>query len=147
MAEQERMLQEQRTIELQDNLFIKTNICGNPFKNCNYANAIYEDLAGVGGAPMGDKLEQYVESKLNCNLKSSKKLFKQMSQSHHHQLPFIRTTKISNVVHQMRTQSFPFLYHTLLLINRTFLGTIREPKLTWLRVFQALFIGFLMSFL
>lgn len=106
------MLQEQRTIELQDNLFIKTNICGNPFKNYNYANAIYDDLVGAGPAVGGDKLEQYVESKLNCNLKNSKKLFKQMSQSHHHQLPYIKTIKISNVVHQMRSQPFPFLYHT-----------------------------------
>lgn len=143
LAEQERVQQEQRTIELQDNLFIKTNVCGNPFKNYNnYADAIYDVVGETGRLNSSNKLEQYVESKLNSN---SKKLFK-MNQ-YRNQLPFIRTIKISNLVRQMKSQSFPFFYHTLLLINRTFLGTIREPKLTWLRLFQALFIGFLMSFL
>lgn len=150
LAEQERMLQEQRTMELQDNLFIKTNICGNPFKNFNqYSDAIYDI---VGGNASTTKLEQYVESKLYCNSKN--KLIKfnhsnQISQtvSHFHQLPNIKTIKISSIIEQMKSQSFPFFYHTLLLTKRTYFGTIREPKLTWLRIFQALFIGFLMSFL
>ena len=147
LAEQERILQEQRTMELQDNLFIKTNICSNPFKNYNgsAADAIY-DVIGGGCASNNNKLEQYVESKVHCK---NKKIFKlnSLSQFHQHQLPEIKTIKISSIIHQMKSQSFPFLYHTLLLTKRTYFGTIREPKLTWLRVFQALFIGFLMSFL
>ena len=141
-------MQEQRTIELQDNLFIKTNICGNPFKNFNnYATDSIYDVIGDA-----NKLDQYVDqTKLHCNnnAKSSNKKSstKLINQTHFHQFPLIKTIKISNVVHQMKSQSFPFFHHTLLLIHRTFLGTIREPKLTWLRLFQALFIGFLMSFL
>ena len=145
LAEQERILQEQRTMDLQDNLFIKTNICSNPFKNFNQYSDTYYDIAG--GAT---KLDQYVESKLYCNSKNNNKLskFNEINQSSHfHQLPHIKTIKISNIIDQMKSQSFPFFYHTLLLTKRTYFGTIREPKLTWLRVFQALFIGFLMSFL
>lgn len=147
LAEQERILQEQRTMDLQDNLFVKTN----PFKNYNNyaADVIYEVIGNNGYC--NNKLDHFVDSKLHSNSggggKKSSNLKSNQLNQFHHQLPEIKTIKISNIIHQMKSQSFPFVYHTLLLTKRTFFGTIREPRLTWLRVFQALFIGFLMSFL
>lgn len=55
--------------------------------------------------------------------------------------------KISKVIDRMKNQSFPTFRHTFLLWQRTLITNLREPKLTWFRLFQAVFIAVLMSFL
>lgn len=55
--------------------------------------------------------------------------------------------KISRVVDRMKNQNFPVLLHTYLLWKRTLMTNLREPKLTWFRLFQAIFVALLMSFL
>lgn len=55
--------------------------------------------------------------------------------------------KVSRVIERMKNNSFPTLLHTYLLWKRTLISNLREPKLTWFRLFQAVFIALLMSFL
>lgn len=55
--------------------------------------------------------------------------------------------KIQRVIDKMKNQNFPIFLHTYLLWKRTLITNLREPKLTWFRLFQAVFIALLMSFL
>ncbi|RWS10609.1 ABC transporter-like protein 12 [Dinothrombium tinctorium] len=54
---------------------------------------------------------------------------------------------ISKVIEKLKKQPFPYFRHTWLLLKRTYFSTIRDPKLTWFRISQAIFIGLLMSYL
>lgn len=55
--------------------------------------------------------------------------------------------KVTKVVRLMKQQRFPYFLHFFLLLRRTYLTTSRDPKLTWFRILQALFIGSVMAFL
>jgi ABC-type multidrug transport system ATPase subunit/ABC-type multidrug transport system permease subunit len=55
--------------------------------------------------------------------------------------------KIHKVIDKMKNQNFPTFLHTYLLWKRTLITNLREPKLTWFRLFQAIFVALLMSFL
>ena len=55
--------------------------------------------------------------------------------------------KVTKVVRLMKQQRFPVFLHFFLLLKRTYLTTSRDPKLTWFRILQALFIGLVMAFL
>ncbi|KAI1287118.1 ATP-binding cassette sub-family G member 1 [Halotydeus destructor] len=55
--------------------------------------------------------------------------------------------KVAKVINRMKAQPFPVFKHTWLLLKRTLTVNFREPKLTWFRLIQAIFIGLLMSFL
>lgn len=55
--------------------------------------------------------------------------------------------KVSRVIQRMKNRSFPIFLHTFLLWKRTLTTNLREPKLTWLRLIQAIFIALIMSFL
>lgn len=55
--------------------------------------------------------------------------------------------KVTKVVRLMKQQRFPYFLHFFLLLKRTYLTTSRDPKLTWFRILQALFIGSVMAFL
>lgn len=55
--------------------------------------------------------------------------------------------KVSKVIDSMKSQSFPLFGHTYLLWKRTIITNFREPKLTWFRLFQAVFVGLLMGFI
>ena len=55
--------------------------------------------------------------------------------------------KVSKVIDKMKSRSFPILLHTWLLWKRTMKTNIREPKLTWFRLFQAVMVALLMGFL
>ena len=55
--------------------------------------------------------------------------------------------KVSRVIQRMKNRSFPIFLHTFLLWKRTLTTNLREPKLTWLRLMQAIFIALIMSFL
>ena len=57
------------------------------------------------------------------------------------------SVKITKIVHLMKQQRFPIFLHFFLLLKRTYLTTSRDPKLTWFRIAQALFIGLVMAFL
>ncbi|RWS21196.1 ABC transporter-like protein 12, partial [Leptotrombidium deliense] len=54
---------------------------------------------------------------------------------------------VSKVIARLKNKSFPHFKHTWLLLRRTYLSTIRDPKLTWFRISQAIFIAMLMSYL
>ena len=55
--------------------------------------------------------------------------------------------KVSRIVGKMKSESFPIILHTWLLWKRTVKTNLREPKLTWFRLVQAVFVAVLMSFL
>ena len=57
------------------------------------------------------------------------------------------SVKVTKVVRLMKQQRFPIFLHFFLLLKRTYLTTSRDPKLTWFRIAQALFIGVVMAFL
>ncbi|XP_074597200.1 ATP-binding cassette sub-family G member 1-like [Brevipalpus obovatus] len=61
--------------------------------------------------------------------------------------PDVKMVKVHRIVDRMKSESFPVFSHFWLLLGRTYMTTIRDPKLTWFRIFQAIFIGFLMSYL
>lgn len=55
--------------------------------------------------------------------------------------------KVSRIVEKMKSESFPIILHTWLLWKRTVQTNLREPKLTWFRLIQAIFVAVLMAFL
>ncbi|XP_015787125.1 ATP-binding cassette sub-family G member 1-like [Tetranychus urticae] len=58
-----------------------------------------------------------------------------------------KRVKVTRVVDKMKSRKFPVFSHFMILLTRTYLTTIRDPKLTWFRIGQAIFIGLLMSYL
>ncbi|XP_053201356.1 ATP-binding cassette sub-family G member 1-like [Panonychus citri] len=61
--------------------------------------------------------------------------------------PNEKRVKVTRIVDKMKQQNFPVFSHFIILLTRTYLTTIRDPKLTWFRIGQAIFIGLLMSYL
>lgn len=59
----------------------------------------------------------------------------------------MKRVKVTKVLQRMRQQRYPLWTHFWLLLRRTYLTTSRDPKLTWFRILQALFIGGVMAFL
>jgi len=113
----------------------------------NPADYIIEIASGDYGAEPIDKLS-LVEAKKQLQMLSEEKMYLSCNKLmiNTQELNEVRI-KVSRVINRMKTESFPSFKHFWLLLIRTYLTTIRDQKLTWFRIFQALFIAFLMGFL
>lgn len=52
---------------------------------------------------------------------------------------------VKHLMKRLNRKTHPTLAHTSLLLQRSWKSTIREPTLTWLRLFQFLFTAFLIA--